>query len=584
MTQRIDQSALAAETDHDSKTLMDFSAEIRVKDGVIGVGETVGKYEIRAILGAGGMGAVYLAYDPLIEREVALKVLSSDVKNSETALQRFLGEARAIGRLNHPHVVSIYDIDQWGGTYYLVMELLSGGSVAKMISQVDRVPWQEATRIVASAARGLEAAHQAGLIHRDIKPDNLMLTEEGSVKVVDFGLSKLQDSAQDTHAAVTKAGQILGTPQYMSPEQFESSEVDLRTDIYSLGATYFQLLTSRLPFHDCRTIMQVMSAQITKPPPVPRDWQPDLPEECDRIVAKAMNKAPEERYQSAWEFAEALEAMLQGPTDESCQQVQYQEIDDRPLSSVLIVEPSKLQASMLKAAFSRAGVGSIQVASSGEDARRAVAGAAPDLLITALELPDERGTELLRSLCEQSRLQRSTVILNSSDSTVDDLIASGPASCLILASKKIKTGELLGLANATGPCVVNADPMAAPLDPSTIRVRIEWDSGRIPESLSDLIRELKLLDVEVTSPSLPASDVTPVDIVLALREARQSLTGAGFAALALRGAEAAAIAAAIEVDSGRLQLRAAGCPGAVAVCNRHLDGRRLLSILRSCRL
>ena len=161
-------------------------------------GEKIGKYQVRGLLGEGGMGAVYLAFDPLIEREVALKVLSQDVGNSEVALQRFLGEARAIGRLNHPHVVSIYDIDQWNGRYYLVMELLSGGSVAGLAEQKGALPWEEACELVAQAARGLAAAHAAGMIHRDIKPENLMLTKDGLVKVVDFGLSKLLDASNDT--------------------------------------------------------------------------------------------------------------------------------------------------------------------------------------------------------------------------------------------------------------------------------------------------------------------------------------------------------------------------------------------------
>ena len=168
-----------------------------MKADALSAGDKIGKYEIRSLLGEGGMGAVYLAYDPLIEREVALKVLSQDVGNSHAALQRFLGEARAIGRLNSPHVVSIYDIDQWNNQYYIVMELLTGGSVADLSDMQGAMPWEEAFQIVAQAARGLAAAHAAGMIHRDIKPENLMLTADGLVKVVDFGLSKLLDDAND---------------------------------------------------------------------------------------------------------------------------------------------------------------------------------------------------------------------------------------------------------------------------------------------------------------------------------------------------------------------------------------------------
>jgi serine/threonine protein kinase len=244
--------ARTTSTDQHDKTFI--GAEPAPEGGGIqvSVGQKIGKYEIRKRLGEGGMGAVYLGFDPMIEREVALKVLTPEVANSPTALQRFLGEARAIGRLNHPHVVSIFEIDQWQGQYYLVMELLSGGSVAQLSEEQGALSWQEACRITAEAARGMEAAHAVGMIHRDIKPENLMLTRDRAVKVVDFGLSKLLDAANDPQKAVTKAGQILGTPQYMSPEQFEGQDLDMRTDIYSLGATFFRLLTSRYPYHDCR--------------------------------------------------------------------------------------------------------------------------------------------------------------------------------------------------------------------------------------------------------------------------------------------------------------------------------------------
>ncbi|MBM4076845.1 MAG: serine/threonine protein kinase, partial [Planctomycetes bacterium] len=328
-------SGKLTEIDHDSKTMIGGVPEPTGVSRQVLVGENVGKYLIRGLLGEGGMGAVYLAFDPLIEREVALKVLAEGVGNSEVALQRFLGEARAIGRMNHPNVVSIYDIDQWNSHYYLVMELLSGGSVASLVEKDDGLPWQQACDLIAQAASGLAAAHAAGMIHRDIKPENLMLTKEGIVKVVDFGLSKLLDAANDTRSAVTKVGQILGTPQYMSPEQFEAIQVDARTDIYSLGATLFRLLTSRFPFHDCRTIVQVMTAHLTKPPPIAKEFKSDVPSECDRIIAKSMAKNREDRYQSAADLAADLKQLLATQTRITASSPVESAVVERDLTNVV---------------------------------------------------------------------------------------------------------------------------------------------------------------------------------------------------------------------------------------------------------
>jgi len=571
--------SLPDDTGHDSHTLLGLSADVELKDAEIASGQTIGKYEIRRQLGAGGMGAVYLAFDPLIEREVALKVLKPDLGNSPAALQRFLGEARAIGKLNHPHVVSIYDIDRWGGQYYLVMELLSGGSVAERLDQAGRLPWEEATRLIAEAAHGLAAAHAAGLIHRDIKPDNLMLTADGSVKVVDFGLSKLQDSAQDHHSAVTRAGQILGTPQYMSPEQFDTADVDARTDIYSLGATYYHLLTARFPYHECRSIMQMMSAHVRQPAPVPTQFAPDVPAACNRIVAKAMSKKTTDRYQTALEFAIELEALLQ-PTGSAPKAAEQ----DRPLSKVLIVEPSKMQGAMLKDALSRAGAATVELLSSVTAAEQAVVRATPDLLITALEFTDGRGIELLQRLCSQSLLSQTTVVLNSSDLKMDDLIAVGSAASLILAPKKAKPEQILRLAHAIGPSRMTTGPLALPINPATVSVVIEQETGRIPEILADMLRALKLLDVEVAQKFDPASGSPLPNLLLIVRSESPSLASADFAALASRAAEAGPLAAVALVEAGKLTLRAVSHQGVVAVCQRTLDERRLVCLLQSCRL
>lgn len=569
--------------EQDTRTLVGTTAETGTPGEAVNIGQKIGKYEIRAQLGAGGMGAVYLAFDPLIEREVALKVLSPDLSSSSTALQRFLGEARAIGRLNNPHVVSIYDIDQWNGQYYLVMELISGGSVADRVD-AGRVPWEEACRMIAQAARGLAAAHEAGMIHRDIKPENLMLTKDGTVKVVDFGLSKLLDASNNPHDAVTKAGQILGTPQYMSPEQFEAEEIDSRTDIYSLGATLFRLLTARFPYHDCHSIVQVMTAHMTKPPPAPTEFEPSTPAECNRIVARAMAKNPADRYQTCLQLATELEALTNRPSASTTVASTASVVVDRPLQSAVIVEPSKLQGAVLRDAFSRAGLPTVQVVSSVEAAREAVVNDTPDLFITAMQLPDGRGLDLLRDLSQQPRFHQTTVVLNSSDSTIEELTADNRAAGLVLAPKKVRPEDILRVAHATGPGVVTSGPLAQPIDPACLRLQIVLESGRLPDVLVTLIRELNLLDIEVTAGTGAITPTTPPpDLILVLLPTSESTQNGKFSSAIQQFAESGPMAVAVQLQEGQLILGAVCRNSVFAICHRVLDAARLICLLQSCR-
>ena len=183
------------------------------------VGRRLGKYEITALLGVGGMGVVLKGHDPSIERDVAIKVLPADLSADEASLNRFLAEAKSAGKLNHPNAVTIYEVGQEGDAHYLVMEIVSGGSAADRLEEGAAYSVSEATRITIEACKGLSAAHQVGLIHRDVKPANLLLTSDGTVKVSDFGLAK---RTQSQTMQMTQAGHIVGTPYYMSPEQCES--------------------------------------------------------------------------------------------------------------------------------------------------------------------------------------------------------------------------------------------------------------------------------------------------------------------------------------------------------------------------
>lgn len=267
----------------------------------------LGKYVLKSRLGKGGMGVVYLATDTRLKRDVALKVLSKSLASNADAVQRFLQEARAAAQLNHPNVVMVHDVDQQRGHCFLVMELVTGGTAQERMS-LGPLSWVEATRTIADACRGLAAAHQAGLIHRDIKPSNLIRTADGIIKLADFGLAKVPDETK-TSGPVTRSGAILGTPQYMSPEQCSGEPVDARSDIYSLGATYFALLTGEPPYVETQPL-QIMFAHCSKPVPDPRSRRPDVPAACAEVVMRALAKQRAERFKSADEFLAALNALL----------------------------------------------------------------------------------------------------------------------------------------------------------------------------------------------------------------------------------------------------------------------------------
>ena len=271
------------------------------------VGRRLGKYEITEVLGVGGMGVVLKAFDSSIERHVAIKVLPAELSSNEVALDRFLSEARSAGKLSHPNTVTIYEVAEEASTHYLVMEVVSGGSTEQHLEKRGAYSVAEATRLAIEACQGLTAAHEEGLIHRDIKPANLLLTQTGSIKISDFGLAK---RTHDDSLQMTKVGQILGTPYFMSPEQWESKNVDARSDIYSLGATYYSLLTGKNPYADSGSVIQVMYAHCNSAPPDPREIRTEVPAACAQIIERAMARNPADRYQSAAEMRKDLEAVL----------------------------------------------------------------------------------------------------------------------------------------------------------------------------------------------------------------------------------------------------------------------------------
>ena len=284
------------------------SAPPKASDAPLKSGDKVAKFVVKRAIGRGGMGHVYLAHDPAIDREVAVKVLREDAGDAE-ASERFRSEARAAGRLSHPNVVAVYEIgeDEATGLTFIAMEYASGGSVADLIRGEKPVPPLRAAEIIADAAAGLAAAHEEGIVHRDVKPANLLVDDDGAVKVADFGLARRAASGDPR---LTQASCIVGTPYYMSPEQCGGGNQDARSDVYSLGATFHALLTGHSPFERSGSAMDVLAAHMYEDRPAAHEEADGVPAACTRLIHKAMSKNPEDRYPSGAEMLTDVERLL----------------------------------------------------------------------------------------------------------------------------------------------------------------------------------------------------------------------------------------------------------------------------------
>lgn len=269
--------------------------------------QAFGRYEIRAEIGRGGMATVYQAYDPHFRREVAIKVLPREFLHDQTFRARFSREAQIIAGLEHPAIVPVYDFGEEDGQPYLIMGLMSGGSLASHIRQ-GPLPLDEAVRIIDRIAPALDEAHQAGMIHRDIKPANILFDKRGKAYLSDFGIVKVTEAT----AQLTGSG-MIGTPAYMAPEVARAGGLTSLVDVYALGVTLFQMLTGHLPYQ-ADTPLGVIMAHATQPVPNLRDFRPDLPELLQGVIEHAMAKDPMDRVPTAGALAEELEAAVQACT------------------------------------------------------------------------------------------------------------------------------------------------------------------------------------------------------------------------------------------------------------------------------
>jgi serine/threonine protein kinase len=274
------------------------------------IGRVLGSYRVVKLLGEGGMGAVYMGEHPAIGSKVAIKVLHPRYAADQRIVDRFFNEARAVNIIGHDNIVKILDFNVADGTrHYFVMDFLHGRTLQSVVQAGRPVPLRRIAPILLQCCRALQAAHDHGIIHRDFKPDNVFLVDQGDktdfVKLVDFGIAKLNESSGGSH---TQTGTVMGTPAYMSPEQAGGEPViDARSDIYSLGITLFQMATGRLPFADAGpSFGKLLAAHLQQLPPTPRSINPEVPGELEEIILKTLEKDPAQRFQSMSELHDAL--------------------------------------------------------------------------------------------------------------------------------------------------------------------------------------------------------------------------------------------------------------------------------------
>jgi serine/threonine-protein kinase len=264
------------------------------------IGTVIGNYKIIEKIGEGGMGAVYKGVDLMLEREVAIKVLKPELASQPQVVERFRSEAVTLAKLNNPNIATLFSFFRQGDFFFMVLEFVNGIPLDKIIEANGAMSCEQAIPLFCQMLEGIDHAHTLGIVHRDIKPANMMLTETGVLKVLDFGIARALGTAR-----MTRAGHLIGTIEYMSPEQVRGMETDARSDIYSLGMVLYEMLTGRVPFAS-DSEYELMRAQVEQLPPPPREFAPSIPEQVEWAILCATQKDPQQRFQTAGAFGEAM--------------------------------------------------------------------------------------------------------------------------------------------------------------------------------------------------------------------------------------------------------------------------------------
>jgi len=313
--------------------------------------QKIGQYRVIDRLGAGGMGRVYRALDESLGREVALKIMETPTEN---AAARLRSEAAALARLSHPGIATVHELIEDDGRLVMAMELVRGRTLQQVLEQVGVFAPRQAADVCMQTLAVLEHAHAAGVVHRDLKPGNLMVTDSGAIKVMDFGIARLDDAV-----GLTNAGAMVGTPAYMAPEQVLGHPIDARADVYAMGVVLFRLVTGAFPFKG-ETPFEMTQSQVNDAPATPSDLRADLPSWVDAIVARALSKQPADRFQSAVEFRDALAGAiaLDIPQPAAAAAVEVTEVMARPpVSRVPVRAPRSRTMWRTLAAFAVLGAG-----------------------------------------------------------------------------------------------------------------------------------------------------------------------------------------------------------------------------------
>lgn len=474
----------------------------------------IGNYDVLDRLGAGGMGTVFKARHRRMKRIVALKVLSRSLAEDESFVQRFQREVETIACFAHPNIVMAYDADEAEVGHFLAMEYVEGQDLASLLAKQGPLSVSVAVDCLLQAARGLEYAHSQGIIHRDIKPANLLRDGAGTVKVTDLGLARLANATGSAAGSITQAGSILGTVDYMPPEQaMDSTEIDHRSDIYSLGATLHFLLLGRPPYQG-ESLMAIMFKHKLDPIPSLASSRPDVPAELDAAFQRMMAKEPVGRFQTMAEVVQTLEAIaaslpdtgatysaglapsaqtsaagqwsLPGSSPETSRATTggaTQRIlglrsasAGTPLSSlkVLLVEPSRTLSGIIRKYLQVQGVQNIVAAASGEDALRSARAERPHAIVSALHLPDMTGVELAQQVRAEADGPPPGFVLISSESESSDAGSLSKCANTVLVKKPFTPEQLVSALRVVSDV---AQPDASAKDHGKLRVLIVDDSA-----------------------------------------------------------------------------------------------------------
>ncbi len=267
----------------------------------------IGNFTIIEKIGEGGMGEVFKGFDTMLEREVAIKSLRPELTSHKDLVARFKTEAIALARLNHPNITTLYSFFQHDGQYFMVMEFAHGMTLSRLIKDRGAIPIPDAVKMIGQALDGLDHAHSMGIIHKDIKPANIMFTDRNTIKLMDFGIARILEKSR-----LTQTGHLVGTLKYMSPEQLCGAEASPQVDIYSLGAVLYEVVTGRAPF-EANSDYALMKAKVETDPPLPQSFNAKVPNDLQSVILKALHKQPQKRYASAQDFSRALQAVVARP-------------------------------------------------------------------------------------------------------------------------------------------------------------------------------------------------------------------------------------------------------------------------------